>query len=473
MKDVATDATVAEMFLGHTRPMGFGTGPAQNLLLASGGGLLSASTIEVRDTAHFLSITNNLTLSISKVLTGHTQPVTAVAFGTGRDGRLLLASGSEDHTVRIWDPTASGDADEQLRRLASWFQPTGGWIQPTGAKSVLDGRLLLATDSDGRVIRVWGRALDQDVGEDPLQWGFDDTVVFGAAADGRLLAAGSDSRKVWVWDPVTGERVSGPLPYDDHFGRAVAFGVNPKNDRLLLAIGGFDETARVWDPLTSEPVGPPLPGEQAFVSSLAFGISPDGRLLLAAGYSKTDYEYGHLPSEVRVSDALTSEPVGKPLTGHEGTVLSVAFGTGPDKRLLLASGSTDATVRLWDPLTSKPVGEPLTGHTAWVGPVAFGASPENGRLLLVSGGGDHTVRLWDPVTRACHAVLQRRSIIKSITAVGFRLGITDEEGVSVIELDERLRLSPSSEMGPAVRRDPGVKRHRGSRRRWPRRRWLC
>jgi WD40 repeat protein len=473
VKDVATDATVAEIYLGHTRPMGFGTGPEQNLLLASGGGLLSASTVEVRDTAHVLSNTNDLTLSISKALTGHTQPVTAVAFGTDRDARLLLASGSKDHTVRIWDPTASGNADEQLRRLKGWFQPTGDWIQPTGAKSVLDGRLL-ATDSDGQVIRVWERALNQNAGEDPyLQWGFDDTVVFGAAADGRLLAAGSDSRKVWVWDPVTGERVSGPLPYDDQFGRAVAFGVNPKNDRLLLAIGSLTETARVWDPLTSEPVGPPLSGQWATVSSLAFGISPGGRLLLAAGYGKTDYEYGNLPTEVRVWDALTSEPVGKPLTGHEGIVLSVAFGTGPDKRLLLASGSTDATVRLWEPLTSKPVGKPLIGHTAWVGPVAFGASSENGRLLLVSGGGDHTVRLWDPVTRACHAVLQRRSIVKSITAAGCMLGITDEEGVSVIELDERLRLSLASEMGPAVRRDLGVKRHRGSRRRWPRRRWLC
>ncbi|MGX1879587.1 WD40 repeat domain-containing protein, partial [Nocardia fluminea] len=85
------------------------------------------------------------------------------------------------------------------------------------------------------------------------------------------------------------------------------------------------------------------------------------------------------------------------LTGHNGSVYSVAFGTSPDGTLLLASGSLDDTVRVWDPDTGQPGGPALTGHTRPVESVAFGTRPD-GTLLLASGSRDGTVRLWDPET---------------------------------------------------------------------------
>lgn len=41
-------------------------------------------------------------------LTGHTDKVTSVAFGTSREGRLLLASCVGDESVRLWDPEQGG-----------------------------------------------------------------------------------------------------------------------------------------------------------------------------------------------------------------------------------------------------------------------------------------------------------------------------------------------------------------------------
>ena len=53
-------------------------------------------------------------------------------------------------------------------------------------------------------------------------------------------------------------------------------------------------------------------------------------------------------------------PLGDPLTGHTGAVECITAVTLPDGRVLLATGSLDATVRLWDPATATPVGDPVT-----------------------------------------------------------------------------------------------------------------
>jgi len=67
----------------------------------------------------------------------------------------------------------------------------------------------------------------------------------------------------------------------------------------------------------------------------------------------------------------------------------------------LVSGSFDKRVRVWDADTGQPVGKPLTGHTSTVNSVAF--SPDGTRIA--SGSWDKTVRLWpafpDPASAIC------------------------------------------------------------------------
>src|SRR5207244_2761733 len=121
-------------------------------------------------------------------------------------------------------------------------------------------------------------------------------------------------------------------------------------------------------------------GHTSPVSSVALGTGPDGRLLLASG---------SLDLTVRIWDPLTGTPLGEPLTGHVGPVDSVAFGATSDGRLLLASGSSDGTVRLWDPVTSTPLSEPLVGHTGGVTSLSFGTTTQ-GKLLLASASSDMT-----------------------------------------------------------------------------------
>jgi WD40 repeat protein len=105
-------------------------------------------------------------------------------------------------------------------------------------------------------------------------------------------------------------------------------------------------------------------------------FSPDGLRLASGGRDHA----------VWVWDALTGEPLGEPLTGHDGVVCDVAF--SPDGQLL-ASSSYDHTVQIWDGHTS----ERLVGHTDAVHGVAF--SPDGRRL--VSASQDQTLRLWNPL----------------------------------------------------------------------------
>jgi WD40 repeat protein len=76
-----------------------------------------------------------------------------------------------------------------------------------------------------------------------------------------------------------------------------------------------------------------------------------------------------LDGTVRLWDVATHQQIGNPLTGHTGTVLSVAFSPGGTT---LASGSADDTVRLWNvayledvvPHLCSTAGGPPT-HAEW------------------------------------------------------------------------------------------------------------
>ena len=107
----------------------------------------------------------------------------------------------------------------------------------------------------------------------------------------------------------------------------------------------------------------------------------------------------------------------------------------PGGRPLLASAGHDGKVRLWDPDTGAPVGGLLSGHTGWVSSVAFGTGPGGRALLASAGGHDGTVRLWDPATDAPVATLRRRSPAHSVAFAGEAIVIGDAEGITLLEVD--------------------------------------
>ncbi|HQH72442.1 MAG TPA: WD40 repeat domain-containing protein, partial [bacterium] len=110
----------------------------------------------------------------------------------------------------------------------------------------------------------------------------------------------------------------------------------------------------------------------------AAAYSPNGKYIASAGGSL-----------VYLWPLNADEPV-RMLTGHTGSVTSVAFSADGSK---LLSGSQDNTALLWDVASGQPV-RVFRGHAGAVNGVAF--LPGGSRLL--TGSEDRTARLWDAET---------------------------------------------------------------------------
>ncbi|KAJ6107986.1 NACHT and WD40 domain protein [Penicillium sp. IBT 18751x] len=286
-----------------------------------------------------------------QTLEGHSHPVASVAFS--HDGSLL-ASGSDDQTVQLWNPT-TGSLQLSLE----------GHVGPVNAVTFSNDGRLLVSGSDDQTVRLW----DPYTGvlQHTLNGHLDRVNSVAFSYGGSLLASGSDDQTVRLWDPATGVLQH---TLNGHLDRvsSVAF----SHDGSLLASGSDDQTVRLWNPATGA-LQHTLNGHLDRVSSVAF--SHDGSLLASGSGDHT----------ARLWDPATGG-LKRTLEGHSRAVASVAFSCDG----LLASGSYDLTVRLWDPSTGA-LRQTFEGHSRAVRSAEFS---HDGRLIA-SGSYDCSVRFWD------------------------------------------------------------------------------
>lgn len=333
------------------------------------------------------------------VLEGHSLQVNAVAWHP--EGRLL-ASGSSDGRVKVWNPDArecihdyaghrSGVSDVAWhpagRRVAScghdssvlvWDMDRGEtqfrikkahdtpWVDAIDWSP--DGRRLASTGLDGKV-RIWHGETGEPLGVLDLKG--EGKARLKWSHDGRSLAA-SRWRELVIWDTTTWQETA-RSQVSDSIGECIAW--SPDDHSLAL---GFVFSS-IWDARTAKPIL--TLAQPGWVLSLAWNSQG---LIAAASRDQT----------VGVWNPQSGQGLGM-FRMHAGVVRSVAW--SPDGEQL-ASAGTDGTVRVyaWNP---KPTTSQVVQRGAGRGFECVGLAwvAQDARLVIVH---PNHVKGWSPKSEA-------------------------------------------------------------------------
>ncbi|KAF8976611.1 hypothetical protein BGZ46_008120 [Entomortierella lignicola] len=296
------------------------------------------------------------------LLKGHKGTVNSVIYSFEGD---LVASGSVDKSVRIWDVATSeciltfkGDGDFLTVALDS---PEGFQIASVDVNNII------------RIRDVYtGDCVNTFQGHESV------VTCITYSPNWEQIASGSSDKTVRLWDVNDGDLLH---VLQGHTSSVSSIMYSPSGD--MIASGGGDKTVRLWDIETGDCIQTFL-GRQVSISIIAF--SPNGNQI--AGSSDKFVNFWNL----RVGNPNETP------TGHNSMVVNVVLSS---KARQVASIGQEDTFRLWDIDSGRCI-RIMRGHSSSVSRVAY--SPDGSQII--SGSWDKTLRLWDVHTGNCIHVFE-------------------------------------------------------------------
>lgn len=312
-------------------------------------------------------------------LTGHGWRVREVAFSPVEP---ILASGSSDGSIRLWNLTNGNTLHVLMRHhygvIALDFSPSGELLASGGIDNKINlwnvssgehlqtwsmyphGVIDLKWSPDGKTLAVGGGEwmVDNKLGNQPdklLQLldgttgevlrsfiGHTDAVMSLAfSKDGSKLISGSWDKSTRLWNVSSGLELRVFSNHTDKVTSAVF-----SNDESMIISGSLDQTVKLWDVDTGE-----ITSElQANHSIWSIALSPVDHILAVAADPSITWPnrywltFGEMHDcSIQLWDTNNGEIIDT-LRGHRNTIESVKFSTDGT---ILASASWDWQVKLW------------------------------------------------------------------------------------------------------------------------------
>ncbi|XP_059286031.1 uncharacterized protein LOC132039567 isoform X2 [Lycium ferocissimum] len=289
-----------------------------------------------------------------KLLEDHTDSVSSLAFSS--DGQLL-ASGSVDGHIRVWDTTSDS--------LKGKLEGPGGEIEWVRWHP---RRHMVLAGAEYSAVLMWNVGIQEDMWRWFLLSGHGGSVTCGDfTPDGKFICTGSDDATLRIWDAESGAECGRcihavRLSQADSTTKGLnCLAISLDSTRALT--GSEDGSAHIVNIITGK-----------VVNSLSVHTQP----ILCAGFSASGSwaATGGMDNKLIIWDLHTSSP--RSTCEHEAGVLCLLW---LGKSSYVATGCVDGKVRIWDSRSGECV-RTFRGHTRAI--QSLSASSDGKHLVSAS-----------------------------------------------------------------------------------------